>query len=32
MTPEEKQQFLNSGLLDGIKTQEYLSVMHKELH
>ena len=22
MTPEEKQQFLNSGLLDGIKTQE----------
>ena len=32
MTPEEKQQFLNSGLLDGIKTQEDLSVMHKELH
>ena len=32
MTPEEKQQFLNSGLLDGIKTQEDLSVMLKELH
>lgn len=28
MTPEEKQQFLNSVLLDGIKTQEDLSSMH----
>ncbi len=32
MTPEEKQQFLNSGLLEGIKTQEELSSMLKELH
>ena len=32
MTPEEKQQFLQSGLLDGIKTQEELSRMLKELH
>jgi len=32
MTPEEKQQFLNSGLLKGIKTQEDLSSMLKELH
>lgn len=32
MTPEEKQQFLNSGLLDGIKTQEDLSSMLKQLH
>ncbi len=32
MTPEEKQQFLDSGLLDGIKTQEDLSNMLKELH
>ncbi|KAB8155990.1 IS256 family transposase [Kordia sp. TARA_039_SRF] len=32
MTPEEKKQFLNSGLLNGIKTQEELSSMLKELH
>ena len=32
MTPEEKQKFLQSGLLDGIKTQEELSRMLKELH
>ena len=32
MTPEEKQQFLKSGLLDGITTQEELSSMLKELH
>jgi putative transposase len=32
MTSEEKQQFLNSGLLDGIKTQEDLSSILKELH
>lgn len=32
MTPEEKQQFLQSGLLEGIKTQEELSRMLKELH
>ena len=32
MTPGEKQQFLQSGLLDGIKTQEELSRMLKELH
>jgi transposase-like protein len=32
MTPEEKQQFLKSGLLDGISTQEELSTMLKELH
>jgi transposase-like protein len=32
MTPEEKQQFLNSGLLDGISTQEELSSMLKDLH
>lgn len=32
MTSQEKQQFLDSGLLDGIKTQEDLSSMLKELH
>ncbi|EIJ39726.1 transposase [Galbibacter orientalis DSM 19592] len=32
MTPEEKQQFLKSGLLEGITTQEELSTMLKELH
>ena len=32
MKPEDKQQFLKSGLLDGIKTQEELSSMLKELH
>ena len=32
MTPEEKQQFLKSGLLDGISTQEELSSMLKDLH
>lgn len=32
MTPEEKQQFLKRGLLDGISTQEELSSMLKDLH
>lgn len=32
MTPEEKQQFLKSGLLAGISTQEELSSMLKDLH
>ena len=32
MPLEEKHQFLNSGLLNGIKNQEELSNKFKELH
>lgn len=32
MTPEEKQQFLKSGLLDGITKKEEFITMLKELH